>query len=93
MSPEQIKLITATSEQERVEALLKIVKDQWSQEHFRADRLQAEVDRMKPVVEAALALVRARNEQHGNASNPEWWQGHDWPLVVAVGTYEQELKK
>jgi len=68
-------------------ALCNIVKEQWRLEKQRADRLQTQVSQMKPVVEAAQELVRGRNEQYGNASNPEWWQGHDWKLAVAVADY------
>jgi len=70
-----------------VVALCAIVKEQWRVEHARAERLQKQLDLMKPVVEAAQELVRKRNESWGDASNPEWWQGHDWALVVAVADY------
>lgn len=83
----------AQEEELDIVALCEIVKEQWRAENLRAEKLQAQVDMMTPLVEAARQLVQKRNEQHGNPSNPDWWQGWDWPLVVAVGDYEWKLKQ
>lgn len=76
-----------------VAALCDIVKEQWRAENLRADRLQAEVDRMKPVVDAARGFVAKRNELHGDPSNPDWWQGQDWGLARAIFEYEEKLTR
>ena len=64
--------------------LVKAVKLGWEQERARADRLQAQVDLMTPVVEAAEAMVDHRDKHHGDPSKPEWWQGGDWAVVREV---------
>lgn len=51
--------------------------------------IAAEGERMRPVVEAAQKLMADRSAVHGDPSNPEWWQGHDWSLVRAVAEYEK----
>jgi hypothetical protein len=69
--------------------LVKTVKLGWEQERNRADRLQAEVDRMRVVVQAAEAMFDHRNELYGDPSKPEWWQGGDWKVMVEVDNYRK----
>jgi hypothetical protein len=83
----------AAEDEVDVPALVEIVKEQWRAANLRAEQLQAEVDRMKPVVDAARGFVAKRNELHGDPSNPDWWQGQDWGLARATFEYEERLTR
>jgi hypothetical protein len=47
---------------------------------------EAELERQRPVIEAARAMLRARDERYGKRSDPAWWSAHDqdFALIAAV---------
>jgi hypothetical protein len=56
----------------------------------RAEKAEATVELMRPVVEAVREMVAKRNEHHGKPDNPDWWSGWDFKVVAAVDTYETQ---
>lgn len=42
------------------------------------------------VVKAAREMIRRRDEAYGlNRGDPDWWQGMEWPLILAVDALDK----
>lgn len=54
--------------------------------------LRAQIEWMRPVVEAAEALVNFRDARLLKRSDPDWWSGGDFRLVSAVDAYRAGQK-
>lgn len=57
------------------------------------DALRDWADDVRPIVNAAMAMLTKRDREHGSPDVPAWWNGHDWNLVVTTRLYMDKLKE
>ena len=58
------------------------------------DALKDWADDVRPIVKAAVAMLKQRDAAFGSPDNPFWWHGRvDWNLAVTTRLYMDKLKE